>query len=87
MSSNQSKPKRTEHDLANTRIAQRDLRKLAAKIKHHREVRGWSLEMLAKKAKISYQQLSHLERCDNGISLHALFSLCRVLKLGTPPLV
>lgn len=81
-----------EHRIADTTAAKAALKRMAsalrdARLNHKAGGRtGLTIRELADRVGCSYQMISHVERADNFPSFAVYLAICRVLKLGKPPL-
>lgn len=75
-----------EHRLAHSAAAKATLKRMALAIREAREEQGLTLKQLAKIAKCSFQQISHVEQCQNFPSFAVYHALCKALNQPKPPL-
>lgn len=78
---------RSEHKLQASRASKKSLRSFAKGVRRRREELCITFTELRTALGISKSQMSHIECGDNWPSMAVYVELCRVLKVGVPPLV
>lgn len=75
-----------EHRLADSPASKAALKRMAVALRDARVAARMTIKELAKEVGCSYQMISHVEHAENFPSMAVYIAICRVLKLGKPPL-
>jgi ribosome-binding protein aMBF1 (putative translation factor) len=78
---------RKEHRNHHTQDSKKALRMFASALIRRREELGISRRKLCEEANVSYSLMSHVELGENWPTLPVYRALCRVLKVGKPPMM
>ena len=78
---------RKEHRNHHTRDSKKMLRQFSSALVRRREELNMTRRSVADAVEISYSALSHLELGNNWPTLPVYRALCRVLKVGKPPML